>query len=116
MKYIINIVFGGSLAAFLIFAVSESIRPGAAANFISLGGLFVLVFAFAVLSVFFPVGKSSRNVSLILAPLTFLILGGTIVFTWNASRELGKVSFLATLGAVSVASGAIKTIFGQKNN
>lgn len=116
MKYIINIVFGGSLAAFLVLAISEFIRSGAAANFISLGGLFILVFVFAVFSVFFPMRESSRVTSLISVPLTLMILGGTIVFTWSATEELGKVGLLATLGAVAVVSGAVKTVFGQKNN
>lgn len=116
MKKAINIIFSSSLGAFLVFVLAEFVKPGAAANFISLGGLFILVFVFAVMTVFFPVRESSRTPSLILVPLTLLILGGTIVFTWSATEELGKVGLLATLGAVAVASGAVKIIFGQKNN
>lgn len=116
MKDVLNIVFQGSLAAFLVFIVAEFIRPGVAANFIPLGGLFILVFVFAVMTILFPVNESNRVTSLISVPLTLLILGGTIVFTWEVSRELGKVSFIATLGATAIALGVVKSIFGQKNN
>lgn len=114
MKDVLNIILESILAAFLVFVLAEFVWPGAGANFIPLGGLFILVLIFAILSTVFSSPDRGRVIPLISVPLTLMVLGGTIIFTWSATKELGKIGIVATLGAAAVVSGALKSVFEQK--
>ena len=111
-----NTIFKGLLASFLVFASAEIVKRGSAADFLPLGWLLVLLLASGVVAVAWPEEGKGRVYPLISALLTFLVLWATIVFTWKAGNNLGKIIFLIIAGAVTVVSGTLKVIFEHEES
>ena len=114
MTAVANIIFKGLLSAFLIFAAAEVLRRGSAANFLPMAALALLLFAASVVSICYPETSRERVYPLLSVLLTLAVLCGTVAFTWDSGRNLGKINLVIVLGAVTVVAGALKEVFGQK--
>lgn len=114
MRYLAQIIFQGLLAAFLVFMVAELLKPGLAANFISLGALFLATFALSVIFISFKNEKWSNIHPIVSITLTLLVLGGTILFARGESNELGKIGLIITFGAALLSISVLKTLFENK--
>lgn len=114
MRFAINTVSKGLMLAFFIFTCSELIAPGSAANFVSLSGLFLLLFLFIMGSLLMPHAEENGLNPIVSVMLTLAVLASTIFFTWTRAEELGKVRVMLTLGAAMVTSVAWRIIFREK--
>lgn len=114
MSVVVNTIFKGLLAAFLVLAAAEIISRGSAANFLPMAGLSSLLFLAAIASICYPEASREKVYPLLSVLLTLVILGATIVFTWKIGRELGKINWIIVLGAATIVAGALKEIFSSK--
>ena len=114
MSTVANILFKGLLSAFLIFAASEALARGSAANFLPMAALAFLLFLASIVSICYPEASRERVYPLLSVLLTLAVLCGTIAFTWVFGRNLGKINLVIVLGAVTVVAGALKEVFEQK--
>ncbi len=89
---------------------------GAAANFISLSGLFLLLFAFIIGSVVTPDKDGGTMHPIASVLLTLAVLAGTIFFVWEATANLGKAGIIITAGAALASSAVCKIIYELNKN
>ncbi len=111
MSLIADTIFKGLLCAFLIFAAAEMWTRGAAANFLPMAWLILLLLAAVIVSVCFPEESQEKVYPFISVLLTLAVLCVTVVFTWEIGKELGKINLVIVLGAVTVVAGALKEVF-----
>lgn len=111
MKYAINLIFSGSLAALCVFIAAELVHPGSVSNFIAFSLIFVVIFVLAIGSLIYPVKAKERVHPIVIGALTLALLGGTILFTHRSIKDLGKIGLIVVIGATVVAAATLKKLF-----